>query len=549
MLSLDQILKNKRILILDDLVEARSSMKKMMALLGASSIDTASSGWEATQMINERHYDIILSDYNLDKGKDGQQVLEEARYTNRLKASSLFIMVTGENAMDMVMGALEYEPDNYITKPYTLSMLRDRMQRIFLIKNEIAEIDAAIDAGNLNRAIELAHALLADKPKLIMPLTRILGKLYLRKKDYVSAQAVYTVLVEQRSVAWARLGQAICMHFLDDSRAALALIDQCLLQHPLYVQCYDWKATILLSMGKPLEAQKSLEKAVEISPKAVLRQMELGRVAFDNGDFKTAEQAFEQAVRLGRYSCYKNTSTYLKFAQTVRNILAGRGDTNSKELRLLADKSFRVFEELREDYADQHDVMFDTCILESKTHLALNNEEKAKASTSLAASYLEKIKDPDSERELSLAENYLETGQHVKAQGIINKMKQKGVDKKLAARIEDIENNISRSQVREHNASLNAQGIEHYSKKDYLKAIALFDEAAADQEASTSVLMNAIQAKISQFELDKNATSQLKDCHLYFKRIGFIGEADDRYERYTRLKESFYKHWKAAGLA
>ena len=62
----------------------------MMALLGASSIDTASSGWEATQMINERHYDIILSDYNLDKGKDGQQVLEEARYTNRLKASSLF---------------------------------------------------------------------------------------------------------------------------------------------------------------------------------------------------------------------------------------------------------------------------------------------------------------------------------------------------------------------------------------------------------------------------------------------------------------------------
>ena len=40
-------------------------------------------------------------------------------------------MVTGENAMDMVMGALEYEPDNYITKPYTLSMLRDRMQRIF----------------------------------------------------------------------------------------------------------------------------------------------------------------------------------------------------------------------------------------------------------------------------------------------------------------------------------------------------------------------------------------------------------------------------------
>ena len=103
--------------------------------------------------------------------------------------------------------------------------------------------------------------------------------------------------------------------------------------------------------------------------------------------------------------------------------------------------------------------------------------------------------------------------------------------------------------MREHNASLNAQGIEHYSKKDYLKAIALFDEAAGRPRRQHQRVDECHQAKISQFELDKNAASQLKDCHLYFKRIGFIGEADDRYERYTRLKESFYKHWKAAGLA
>ena len=77
----------------------------------------------------------------------------------------------------------------------------------------------------------------------------------------------------------------------------------------------------------------------------------------------------------------------------MRNILAGRGDTNSKELRLLADKSFRVFEELREDYADQHDVMFDTCILESKTHLALNNEEKSQSLNQPCCLLFRKIKD------------------------------------------------------------------------------------------------------------------------------------------------------------
>lgn len=115
MQSLEDALRDKRILIIDDLVDARSALKKMMTLLGANIIDTANDGRQASELITEHHYDIILSDYNLESGKDGQQILEEARYSNRLKASSLFIMVTGENAIEMVMGALEYEPDNYIT--------------------------------------------------------------------------------------------------------------------------------------------------------------------------------------------------------------------------------------------------------------------------------------------------------------------------------------------------------------------------------------------------------------------------------------------------
>ena len=106
MINLEQTLKSKRILIVDDLVEARSALKKMATLLGCEHIDTATDGREASELLMEHDYDIVFSDYNLGKGRDGQQVLEEARYSNRLRATSLFILVTGENAVDMVMGAL-----------------------------------------------------------------------------------------------------------------------------------------------------------------------------------------------------------------------------------------------------------------------------------------------------------------------------------------------------------------------------------------------------------------------------------------------------------
>ena len=258
MINLEHALQDKRILIVDDLVEARSSMKKMLTILGAQTMDTATDGREAMDFILEKDYDIVLSDYNLGKGKDGQQILEEARYTSRLRASSLFILVTGENAVDMVMGALEYEPDNYITKPFTLNMLRERLTRILTTKQKLAEVDAFIDGGEIDKAIAAAEILLTKYPKLEMPLIRILGKLYVRQKRYQQALEIYSQLLNKRSVSWARLGQAICIHFMGESENALALLQRTLIDHPMYVQCYDWCAIILNSLGRPQEAQKQV---------------------------------------------------------------------------------------------------------------------------------------------------------------------------------------------------------------------------------------------------------------------------------------------------
>lgn len=541
MLNLEQALKTKRILVLDDLVEARSSLKKMMTMLGAAQIDSATNGAEASQLIMEHDYDLVLSDYNLGKGKDGQQVLEEARYCNRLRATALFILVTGENALDMVMGALEYEPDNYITKPFTLSMLKERLIRILTTKEQLREIDLAIDAGDNDHAIALALTMKASKPRLLIPLTRILGKLYLRQKRYQEAFDVYSALLEQRSVAWARLGQAICMHFLGNSRSALALLEQTLLAHPRYVQCYDWSAAILLSMGQPQNAQKQLQKAVEISPKAVLRQMELGRIASDNQDFAVATEAFDQAVRLGRHSCYKTATNYLRFTDSVQQQLANASDEEraSRELRQLTDKAFKAMAELREDYANQPDILFAASLSESRTLLTLHQEQQARDAALQAEATLLQMKNPGVDAQLQLSELFIQTGQHLKAKDTLQRLKTHQPPAPVLARIATLEQNLDEMAIRDHTAQLNADGIKRYSQKDFAAAVAIFDAAAAYEEAGISVLLNAIQAKISLVESQGDRGTHMQDCQNYFRRIGTIGSSDERYERYERLRTTF----------
>ncbi|MAD47311.1 MAG: hypothetical protein CMI02_05275 [Oceanospirillaceae bacterium] len=545
MINLEHALQDKRILIVDDLVEARSSLKKMLTLLGAQHLDTATDGREAMDFIMEKDYDIVFSDYNLGKGKDGQQILEEARYTHRLRASSLFILVTGENAVDMVMGALEYEPDNYITKPFTLNMLRERLTRIMTTKLKLAEVDASIDAEQIDNAIDQAEALQGRYPKLEIPLIRVLGKLYIRQQRYAEAIKVYSTLLNKRSVSWARLGQAICMHFMGDSDSALALLRRTLIDHPMYVQCYDWCAIILNSMGKAKEAQKELEKAVEISPKAVLRQMELGRLAYENQDYPVAEAAFEQAMRLGRFSCYKTSHNYLQFSSAVRHMLKP-GSERSQKLRI--EKVLRAFDELRQDYAGQDSVMFETSIVEGKTHKTLGNEDKARDSAKQAENVLKRMKNPSHEHQLQMTEAYIDTGQHVKAKDMMRKLKAEGMNDKDLRQLQVLESNLNQMSIRDHTAQLNARGVGHYEKGEFPQAIEAFDQAADYEEAGISVLLNAIQAKISLIENTQMDVAQLKDCYQYFQRIGPMGDNDERYERYERLKNSFTRLKRAAGL-
>ena len=297
-------LQDLKILIVDDLVEARSALKSMLGMLGANQLDTATDGREAMELILENDYDMVFADYNLGKGKDGQQILEEARYSNRLKATASFIMVTGENAVDRVMGALEYDPDAYVTKPFTLSILRERLNRLWVLKSILHPVNQAIDLDEIDWAIELATQVLEDNPRLLLPISRILGKLCMRQERYEDAMQAYGQVLDSRGASWARLGQAVCFYFMGDKEKAVQLIHETLVDHPMYVQCHDWLAKILMDEGKMEEAQKELQTAVNISPRAVLRQMELGKLALENGDVDVARDAFEQAMRLGRYSCY-----------------------------------------------------------------------------------------------------------------------------------------------------------------------------------------------------------------------------------------------------
>jgi len=545
MINLEKALSDKRILIVDDLVEARSSLKKMASILGCDveNIDIATDGIEAMHQIHEHDYDIVLSDYNLGRTKDGQQILEEARFTDRLKSTALFIVITGENAIDMVMGALEYDPDGYITKPYTLNMLKERLIRIISIKEEMRAVHEAIDLGKTDLAIKHCLQILEHKAKLRLPASRVLGQLLLKKKKFNEALKVYSTLLNERSVSWAKLGQAICIFKLGDPDSALALLNKTLVEHPLYVQCYDWIARILLSQNKPIEAQESLQKAINISPKAVLRQMELGRVAYENGDMEVAEQAFKHSVRLGRYSCHKSVKNYLQFARAVQKILKNPSERATKNK---ANEAFRALDELRQDYGQDSDMLFEAALVESQTHQSMENQDGAIQSVNKAEEILATIDCPKTEYKLQMTEAFIDTEQEVKAQAMLEELKELELSDKHKIKLRRLDDQLNGEKIKQHTTSLNDKGVGYYEQGDFENAIRAFDMATQYEQAGISVLLNSIQAKISLMEANAPDPKLLKECRALLVRIGEIGKTDDRFPRYARLRKTYERLCRAA---
>jgi len=538
-------LQGKRILIVDDLVEARSALKSMLTVLGAENVDSATDGREAMAYLMEREYDMVLSDYNLGKGKDGQQILEEARYTNRLKATATFVMITGENAVDRVMGALEYDPDGYITKPFTLSILRERLYRLGIAKSIMEPVNQAVDQGKIDQAIDLARHTLESHPRLLLPISRLLGKLCLGQERYDEALEAYTRVLESRPASWARLGQAVCFHFLGETEQAVKLIRDTLLDHPLYVQCHDWLAKIMMEQGHYEDAQKELEAAVGTSPRAVLRQLELGRLALSNGDYSVAQNAFEQAMRLGRFSCYRSSDTYKQFVEAAQHNLDA---SQTKENRILCSKAVRALEEMRQEFSGQLSVVFDSNIAESRTYKLVANDEGARSSADKAEGVLARIREPTGEQQLLMTEVYLDTGQQEKAQNMVKTLRDKGLEDDLMKRLSAIENQLSNINMREMAAELNEKGVGLYEKGLLIDAIEAFDQATRYEDAGVSVLLNAVQAKVSYIEKEELNVSQLKDCYRLLRRIGSVGRLDERYDRYQRLKNSCERLRRSAGL-
>ena len=112
----------KKILIIEDNEEIALQMEKYLVNNGYE-VEIASSFYEASYKINV-YMDVALLDINL-PDKDGQHLIE------RLKDKDIrVIVITVKNDEDFIIASLDQGADDYLTKPFSLAILRARIDAV-----------------------------------------------------------------------------------------------------------------------------------------------------------------------------------------------------------------------------------------------------------------------------------------------------------------------------------------------------------------------------------------------------------------------------------
>jgi two-component system, sensor histidine kinase len=112
----------RRVLIVDDNVDAAETMRMLMTTLGGGDVQTASSGAEALQLAERLHPDLVLLDLSM-PGMDGYEVARRMRGETWGKRAML-VALTGWGQDQHRRRSQEAGFDRHMTKPASADALR-----------------------------------------------------------------------------------------------------------------------------------------------------------------------------------------------------------------------------------------------------------------------------------------------------------------------------------------------------------------------------------------------------------------------------------------
>ncbi len=120
---------NMPVLVVDDYRTMVRIIRNFLRQLGFEDVDGASDGSAALEMMHEKDYGLVISDWNM-APMTGYDLLREVRNDDDLSRTP-FIMVTADGTSENQVAAKRAGVSDYLQKPFNAATLRSKIETAF----------------------------------------------------------------------------------------------------------------------------------------------------------------------------------------------------------------------------------------------------------------------------------------------------------------------------------------------------------------------------------------------------------------------------------
>ncbi|MBU1311115.1 MAG: response regulator [Gammaproteobacteria bacterium] len=534
----NKTLENQRVLIVDDQRAFQLMFKGILYSMGATNVAFAPTGEQALAKCAMASYDILFVDYHLGIGKNGKQLLEDLREKKLLPPHCIFMLVTGENSVPMVMSAVELEPDDYLVKPFSQSVLRSRIQRIQRKKTQLADLYQALFDDMPEKAIELCQQEVSQEGRYQQFCKRVLVENLIRLEQLDKAEHILTQALQQRRSGWALLLQAK-IYFLQQRFAdSLLLCEEAIADNRYFAEAYDIKAQCYQATDELDAALSSVLSAAEIAPFNMQRQYLLIDIARKLNNIPQQVQASKQLYEITRRSIKQDIVHLLNYIRSTIDA-AVRTEDPSQRNRYLQEVSLAM-QRVKRDESMTREINFELFehLCQARLESLHGAQYQAKRTYAAVAEQLPEQHQllPDTIFLLNQIGEYEQAatlGKLLPAELMRNPL--------LKTLFADQKSFLDQKQHKF--GELNKSGIQSYKAGNFVVAVKQFESALELAPMNTGCALNLIQASIQLLHSQKKrkSTELFERCKKTFRIVDNMPLPEHHRARYKELLQQFDK--------
>ncbi|MEC4723234.1 response regulator [Noviherbaspirillum sp. CPCC 100848] len=488
-------LRSLTALIIEPQSGMRASMHNMLNLCGVTKIDHAVSSGTAIRPLKSRSYDLILCEYDLGDGQDGQQLLEDLRHNKLIPLWTVFIIVTAERAYEKVVSAAELAPTDYILKPFTADTLLERIARAIEKRAAFLPAYHLMEHGNLHEAIEICLIGEEKYRRYSIDFMRLRAELHVILGEAEAAEKIYQNLLQTKAVAWARLGLAKTLFMQDKFGEAEMLLKSLVEENSKYMDAYDWLAKTHEASDRLDEAKEVLTDAVTVSPHAIRRLRKLGEVALETGDIDTAEKSFQKVIAKAKYSEFRDPEDHVRLVRT----LVKKGDTQT---------AASVIRDMEKSLSNLDKTPACKAFSAALVHIEVGNADQASEALTAAVAACRDTHGISNDLKMELARNCLERNMDSGASEVMRDVMSNAADETAFAKAMKVFEQAGKMQLAETVAKesrrqvveLVSSGAEKAKQGDFEGAVELMTAAVRKLPENPQVVFNAAVAVLKYLE-------------------------------------------------